>query len=200
VANDQDKNPNQNTNMKLISQSLLALLLAAGSTGAWAQGTSNTNWTLPTAGTREFTLGGSGASNSDLNDSFGGANFSFGQYFNETSAWAIRQSINYSNPSSPGSRQAWNGATRFAFDFHFPTRAALRPFVGANIGGVYGDAVRDTWAAGAEAGLKMYVQSRTFVYAMADYGWFFRHAREANDRDRFRNGQFNWSVGLGFNF
>ncbi|MEY4939358.1 MAG: hypothetical protein RIQ93_1093 [Verrucomicrobiota bacterium] len=182
--------------MKLISKSLLALLLAAGAPGAWAQ--NNGSWTLPTVGTREFTLGGSGAANSDLNNSFGGANFSFGQYVSETSAWALRQSINYSNPNSPGSSQAWNGSTRLAFDFHLPSRAAFRPFIGANVGGVYGDAVRDTWAAGLEGGVKMYVQAKTFVYAMADYGWFFRHARDVDDR--FRSGQFNWSVGLGFNF
>lgn len=184
--------------MKLISKSLLTLLLASGVSAAWAQGSNNNNWTRPTAGTREFTLGGSGAANSDLNDSFGGANFSFGQYVSESSSWALRQSINYSNPSTPGSSQAWNGSTRLAFDFHLPSQSAFRPFIGANVGGVYGDAVRDTWAAGLEVGGKLYVQSRTFVYAMVDYGWFFRHARDVDDR--FRSGQFNWSVGMGFNF
>jgi hypothetical protein len=67
-----------------------------------------------------------------------------------------------------------------------------------NIGGVYGDAVRETFAAGLEAGAKFYVQPRTFIYAMAEYGWFFRRARSLDDR--FDDGQFNWTVGVGFNF
>lgn len=148
------------------------------------------------AGEREFTIGGSGASNRDFDNSFGGGNFSFGTYINETAMWTIRQSINYANPEVGGKQ--WNGATRLAFDQHLAARGALRPFVGVNVGGVYGDAVRDTWAAGLEAGGKFYVQPRTFIYAIVEYGWFFRHAEGIDES--FDDGQFNWGVGIGFNF
>lgn len=149
-----------------------------------------------TAGEHEFTLGGAGASNKDFDNSFGGVNFSYGWYTTPTQLLSLRQSINYSNPSNGG--QQWNGSTRLAFDQHLAAHGALRPFVGVNIGGVYGDAVRDTFAAGLEAGAKFYVQPRTFVYAMVEYGWFFRRARSVDNR--FNDGQFNWGVGLGFNF
>ena len=152
--------------------------------------------TVRRAGEREFTLGGAGATNKDFDESFGGVNFSYGWYTSETQEWVIRQSITYSNPSNGG--QAWNGATRLAFDQHLATHGALRPFIGVNAGGVYGDRVRETFAAGLEVGGKFYVQPRTFIYALVEYGWFFRRARNVDDA--FSNGQFNWGVGVGFNF
>jgi hypothetical protein len=175
--------------IKLTSCLLICLLPMA----AWAQTVVD-----PTrqTGEREFTLGGGGAANKDFDNTFGGVNFSYGVYINPTLMWAIRQSINYSNPDSGGTQ--WNGATRLAIDQHLTARGALRPFVGANIGGVYGDAVRDTFAAGLEGGLKYYVQPKTFVYFIAEYGWFFRKARSIDNS--FDDGQFNWGVGLGYNF
>jgi hypothetical protein len=149
-----------------------------------------------TAGEREFTIGGAGASDRRLADSYGGMNFSYGWYTTETQMFALRQAVNYSNPR--GDSRTWNGATRIAWDQHFGTRGAWLPFVGVNFGAVYGSAVTNTFAAGLEAGGKFYVQPRTFILAMVEYGWFFRRARGLDER--FRNGQFNWNVGLGFNF
>lgn len=178
---------------------LLAAVMLAATAAASAQTTVTTSSGeigVRRAGEREFTIGGSGATNKDFDDSFGGVNFAYGWYTSETQEWVIRQSINYSNPNNGG--QAWNGSTRLAFDQHFAAHGALRPFVGANFGGVYGDRVRDTFAAGLEAGAKYYVQPRTFVYAMAEYNWFFRRARNVDNS--FSDGLFNWSVGVGFNF
>lgn len=87
-------------------------------------------------------IGGSGATNTDLDDSFGGIAFSYGQYISETLAVVLRQSINYSNPNI-GSAQ-WNGSTRIAIDQHVMARGKIRPFIGANFGRIYGDGVRDT--------------------------------------------------------
>lgn len=186
-----------NTFRNRLISSFAGLILAT--TAAVAQTTVPAPGGDPTerrSGEREFTLGGGGATNKDFDESLGGVNFSLGQYLNPTQEVVLRQSINYSNPSNGG--QAWNGSTRIAFDQHLTARGALRPFVGVNFGGVYGDSVRDTWAAGLEAGGKYYVQPRTFVYALVEYGWFFRRARNLDDR--FNDGQFNWSVGVGFNF
>lgn len=151
---------------------------------------------LRRAGEREFTIGGSGAANTDFDHSFGGVNMSYGWYTSETQAWVIRQTVNYSNFDT--TEDAWNGSTRLAFDQHIFGRGALRPFIGANIGGVYGDGISETFAAGLEGGVKFYVQNRTFVYLLAEYGWFFNEADRLEDD--FNDGQFNWSVGLGFNF
>ena len=181
--------------MKITKSLLLSLSLAALPLGAFAQ-TAAADYG-PRAGEKEFTLGGSGGSNRQFSDSFGGANIGLGYFLSDTQEISIRQSINYSNPDVPGARQEWNGSTRLAFDQHFST-GALRPFVGVNLGGAYGKGVTDTWAAGVEAGLKYYVLPHTFVYATPEYNWFFRHA--SGLRHRFSDGQFNWSVGVGFNF
>jgi len=184
----------------LISTLALAGALMAGTASIANAQTSVTSpmgdLTTRTLGDKEFTLGGSGASNRDFDNSFGGVNFSYGWYTTPTQLLSVRQSINYSNPNRGG--QSWNGSTRVAFDQHLTAHGALRPFVGVNVGGVYGDAVRDTFAAGLEGGAKFYVHPRTFVYAMVEYGWFFRRARGVDDA--FNDGQFNWGVGVGFNF
>jgi len=47
-------------------------------------------------------------------------------------------------------------------------------------------------------GAKFDVQERTFVVATVEYGWFFRNAEGVNNQ--FDEGQWNWSLGVGFNF
>jgi hypothetical protein len=150
----------------------------------------------PTAGTRELSFGGSGGSNRRMNDSFGGATASYGVFLTDTWQGLVRQSLNYSNPS--GASRTWNGSTRLAADYHFPTDARVRPFLGANFGRIYGSSLRDTWSAGLEGGAKFYVQSRTFVYALAEYNWLFRKTRDLDNN--FGSGQLYWTVGVGFNF
>jgi outer membrane protein W len=176
-----------------IKSLLFCLLAAAVPAVATAQ---TTVPSFPRAGEREVTIGGSGASNRHFNDSYGGLTFSYGWYATETAAWVIRQSINYSNPSMGST--TWGGATRVAYDYHLAANGPMRPFVGANFGGVYGDAVRDTWAAGLEGGVKYYVAPRTFIQGIVEYGWFFRRARAIDNT--FSSGQFNYGIGLGYNF
>lgn len=150
----------------------------------------------PQTGQREFILGGSGGSNRRLSDSFGGATASYGVFFTDQWQGVIRQTINYANPNDGG--RTWNGSTKVAADFHIPTGGRLLPFVGVNFGRIYGSSLRDTWAAGIEAGAKLYVQPRTFVFLMAEYNWLFRKTREIDNN--FGSGQYYWTTGIGFNF
>lgn len=149
----------------------------------------------PASSRYEVTLGGSGATNTDFDSSLGGVNFSVGTYFNDSLLGSIRQAVNYSNPDNAGT--SWGGSTFLALDQHFGS-SALRPLVGVNIGRIYGDNVHDTWAAGLEAGAKFYVQSRTFVYGLAQYAWLFDDGDDIDDT--FDDGQILWTVGIGFNF
>lgn len=148
------------------------------------------------AGVKELTFGGSGGSNRRLSDSFGGATGSLGIYFNNEWQGVIRQSVNYSNPD--GAPRTWNGSTKLALDYHFTELGSAMPFVGANFGRIYGTSLRDSWSAGLEVGVKYYLQSKVFVFAMAEYGWLFQHARELDNK--FGSGQLSWSTGVGFNF
>ncbi len=145
------------------------------------------------AGDWEFTLGGGGASNTDMDSSGGGVSASAGYYFSDTLELSVRQTTNYSNGA--GDAQ-YDGSTFVALDHHFGS-GRLRPFVGVNVGAVYGENTSDSWAAGLEGGLKFYVQPRTFLFALVNYAWTFEDASDADDT--FSDGGLLWTVGVGFN-
>ncbi len=150
-------------------------------------------------GTRELSLGGGGASNNDLDDSFGALNFSYGYFLGPELLLALRQDVSYANPR--GGDTSWNGATRLALSHHLGSGSAnstVRPFIGISAGRIYGDNVRDTWAAGLETGAKFYVQQRTFVFLNISYDWLFEDEDDIDDT--FGDGRFGWGLGVGFNF
>lgn len=186
-------------------KNLLRVALFAAPLGLLAQTTTTTTTTRsyadpsdwgPRAGDMEVTLGGNGFSNKDLDGSSGGLSGSLGWYLNDTLEFVVRQSVNYVNPEGSGSD--WAGITRVALDQHILARGAIRPFVGVNFGGIYGDNVDETWLAGLEAGAKFYVKEQTFLFAMVDYGWSFDDSDDVDDT--FSDGAFTWTVGIGFNF
>jgi hypothetical protein len=145
-------------------------------------------------GDKEITLSGSASNSSDFDGVFIGANGSFGYFVTDNLEIGVRQSLTYTDV---GVDASLNGSTRVAGDFHFDLEA-WQPFVGANFGYVYGDAVSDTFEAAPEAGIKWFVNSTTFVFAMVEYQFFFDQADEADNA--FEDGQFLWSLGIGFRF
>lgn len=147
----------------------------------------------PLAGDWELTLGGGGSSDKEFSSGSFGLNTGLGYYFTPKLELAVRQAVNYSDFGD----SVWNGSTRLALDYHFDLNR-FRPFVGANFGGIYGDSVRDTFAAGLEAGLKYYVLEKTFIFGSLEYQWLFRNAGSADNN--FDDGQFAYVVGIGFNF
>lgn len=148
----------------------------------------------PQQGEWEITLGGSGSNNNDFDAGGFGANASVGYFLNKSWELALRQGANYADF---GGSSSWNASTRGAIDYHFDLNR-FRPFVGANFGGLYGKNVTDTWAAGLEGGFKFYVHPKTFVFAMLEYQWLFKDADRVDDN--FDDGQFIYSLGVGFNF
>lgn len=98
---------------------------------------------------------------------------------------------------SIGSEPQLTGASRVSFDRDL-SEGAFRPFVSININRFYGEGVDDAWAAGIEGGAKYFVMPRTFLHATVEYGWMFNQLRGFNER--FTDGQWTWSMGLGFNF
>lgn len=149
----------------------------------------------PRQGNLEFTLSGAGTSNKQMDNSLGGANVSIGEYFTNSTELLLRQEVDYSHP--PGS-QAWNGSTKAALDQLLVFHGPIRPYLGVNIGGIYGDSVEDTGAAGLEGGLKVYALPKTFLFAGAEYDWFFRNAHGIVGSTKFNEGEWNWSIGVGF--
>lgn len=148
----------------------------------------------PEKGDWELTLGGSGSSDRHFESGGIGFSGSIGYFLTEHWELALRQSYNYADN---GAGDSWNASTRAAVDFHFDLNR-LQPFIGVNLGGLYGKRVDDSWAAGLEAGLKYYVKPKTFIFVQGEYDWLF------NDSDRIDNnfdeGAFVYSLGIGFNF
>lgn len=139
----------------------------------------------------ELTLGGSGANGNDFDGVSFSVNGSIGYFITDWLEVALRQNVNYTDI---GVDSALGGSTRVALDFHFDLDA-FQPFIGANIGYVYGDIANDTFEAAPEAGIKLFLNSTTFAFLMAEYQFFFDTADEADDS--FEDGQFLYTLGLG---
>lgn len=176
----------------MIKRAITVSTIALISTGAFAQdGTQS--WQRH-AGDREFLLAGTGASDKDFDHGSVGLAASYGQYVTDRWLISIRQGLNYADLAGDN---AWNGSTRVGADYHFGN-GKLRPFLGARIGGVYGNNVNETGVAGPAFGLKYYAKPDTFIYAEAEYQFYFDDANEIDNN--FNDGSFVHSIGIGFNF
>ena len=145
-------------------------------------------------GDKEVTLAGTAFSSGDFDGVTIAVNGSLGYFITDNLELSIRQSLGYTDINVDAGT---NGSTRIALDFHFDLEA-WQPFVGGNFGYVYGDFVSDTFEAAPEIGVKWFVNSTTFILAMVEYQFFFDAADDAGDA--FDDGQFVWTLGVGFRF
>ncbi len=142
-------------------------------------------------GDREFTLSGSGTSGHDLDNTVFTTSLSLGYFLTDNFEGALRQSLSFND--IPGDN-SWMGSTNLAVDYHF-NLARFQPLIGASVGYIYGNhesGVRDTWAAGPEAGVKYFINETTFVSLLVQYQISFR--------DAFDEGLFSYGLGLGVRF
>lgn len=150
----------------------------------------------PNAGDREFQLSGTGNSNNDFDAGGFGLGASLGYFLTDHFEVAVRHNMTFFDTSQTDSTFA--ATTRAAADFHIDF-GRLQPFVGGNIGVRYGDGDIDTTGTAApEAGLKLFALENTFVIAMMEYQFFFQDGNDTSDN--FDDGQFVYTVGIGFNF
>ncbi len=153
----------------------------------------------PTEGDREFALAGTGSSDQDFDSTSLGVSGDLGWFLNDKMSAGIRQSISYADIQGEDlTDDFWNGATRGYINHHFLDDRA-RPFIGASLGGVYGDGVKDSAFAGLETGIKYYVRSKTFIIARAEYQFLFSDTDDATDAFQ-DDGAWAYTVGLGYNF
>ncbi|MGE5296045.1 MAG: hypothetical protein ACM3VT_14570 [Solirubrobacterales bacterium] len=146
-----------------------------------------------TQGDKDVVLSGSGASSNDFDSTVFSIEGYLGYFFTDNIEGMIRQGVGYSDV--PGSDDNWNASTRAALDLHFDL-GRWWPFVGANIGYIYGDQVHDTWVAGPEGGLKYFVNETTYILGMIEYEFFFDNGDSIDDA--FDDGRFVYVVGIGF--
>lgn len=149
----------------------------------------------PSEGEWEITLSGSGTSNNDFDGHVIGLTGSAGKYVTNTVLVGVRQSVNFADVEN-GDDQT-NFATRVFADYVFDL-GRWRPFVGVNFGGIYGENVNETFAAGPEAGVKYYADDKTFVYLQGEYQFAFKNGRDADNAAN--DGQYFYGLGIGFNF
>jgi len=188
---------------RLIAASLVALAPLV-STAAHAQTEEAQNRTQnqssvmygPTEGSHEFTLSGTGASDRGLDNGSFGITGSYGWFLSRDLELAVRQSVNWASVDNGSDRI--NGSTRGAIDYHFDVTDRFRPFIGASIGAIYGDAVHDTGIIGPEVGVKYYLNPTTFILGQMEYQYMFDDGDEIDNN--FDNGAFAYTVGLGLNF
>lgn len=183
---------------RILSVSLAFLPAAILSTAVAAQPAATSSNIGPIQGEREFTLSGTGVGDRNFDSGSFGVSGDYGWYASPRTLYGFRQSINYASIENASLRNDfWNGSTRFFANYHFGT-TAFRPFIGASIGGVYGDGVSNSAFAGLETGFKYYVLSKTFLLARAEYQWYFDNARDVDNS--FDQGAWAYTIGIGYNF
>jgi hypothetical protein len=146
----------------------------------------------------ELTLGATGSNGPNFNGVNAGGNGSLGYFFTPNIELGVRQGLQYTDIGTGGSGHgsSLQLETDVPLDYHFDL-GRWQPFVGVNIGYIYGDAVHNTFEAGPEAGVKWFANDTTFIYLLADYEFpFDKHS----NHNAFSNGIFNYGLGIGFRF
>ena len=152
----------------------------------------------PPAQPWEITLGLGATHGPDLDGFNASGNVSIGYFLTNDLELSVRQNLSYSDTGfTAGGGSAWDGSTRLALDWHFTMgdKGQIRPFIGANVGYVYGETINDTFEAAPEAGVKVMIGSNAFIYIMVEYQFFFD---QGSDTDVLSDGQFLYSAGVGF--
>jgi hypothetical protein len=105
---------------------------------------------------------------------------------------AARDGFTYDDP---GTGYTWDNTVRGAIDFNLPL-GNFEPYAGGNIGyfASHNDGGSSPLAA-PEIGLKFLFTKNVFIFGQFEYDFFWR-----NTGNTFSNGQFVYTVGLGFRF
>jgi hypothetical protein len=165
-----------------VAASVLCLLF---STASFAQGF--------VQGDKTMHLGGSGSSDNDFIDNDWSIAGSLGYFFTDEWEAFFRQDVIFNDVA--GSDDNWIGDSRIGANYNFDM-GRWWPFVGAQIGYVYGDVVDDTWVAGPSGGVRYFVNDTTYILGRVEYEFFFDDTDEAEEA--LDDGRFIYTVGIGF--
>ena len=168
----------------MLFRSAVGLLMAPGFAGAQEYGFNPGDW--------ELTLSGSGTSDNELDNTTLSAEAGIGYFFSSLMEAGVRQGIAYSDIE--GGSDDWNASTRGFLDLHFAL-GKIQPFIGVNLGYLYGDTINETWIAGPEGGLKAFITDTAFIQALIEYNFTFDDADEVDDA--FDDGRFVYALGIG---
>lgn len=170
---------------------LFALPVIALSTAAMAESGGMPPYTLdpgPHAGNWEATLSGAGQSDDDFNDADFGVIGSIGYYFSKNVLVTFKQGLTF---SGQGSSDTFNARSVFQGAYQWDL-GRWQPYLGLNLGGIYGANINDDGVVGPEAGLKYYVNESTFMFGNIAYETLIDNC--------CTNGNIPYALGIGFNF
>jgi len=151
----------------------------------------------PVKGDRSFTVSGSGSSDKDFDNTAYGVSGELGYFLTDKWQAGLRQSVNGVDQDNGGN--TWAGATRGFIMYNF-LDGNYRPYLGANLGYIYGDddVVDDTGAAGIELGMKLYVLKKTYINFGVEYSWLFDDTKDFDNKSN--DGLYLYNIGVGFNW
>lgn len=141
------------------------------------------------------TFAGSGTSDNDGDNTTISGDAGVGYFFTDSFEVGVRQGLGYTDVE--GGNDQWNASTVGFIDYHFDLNR-WQPFLGINLGYLYGDNVNETWIAGPEGGLKVFLVRDAFLMALVQYNFTFDDADEAEEA--FDDGRFVYTLGFGINF
>jgi hypothetical protein len=142
----------------------------------------------PYAGNWESTLTGTGQSANEFDDTNLGFTGSLGYYFTKNFIVTFKQGVQTSD-SRDNTLVNGRSVLQAAYQWDF---AKWQPYVGMNVGGVYGAGIRDDAVFGPEGGLKYFVNESTFIFASIAY--------EVPIDECCHDGVVPYSLGIGFDF
>lgn len=149
----------------------------------------------PDGGDWEFLLAASGANDSNFDSGAFSLGASLGLFLSDHFELGARHNMTFFDQDDADSNFA--ATTRGFLDFHLDLDR-LRPFIGVNAGGLYGDEVDEAFVIGPEAGLKFYALQKTFILGQMEYQFAFEDVDDADEAAD--DGQFVYTLGIGFNF
>lgn len=142
----------------------------------------------PHAGNWEATLTGSGQSDDKFKDNNLGITGSLGYFYTDNWLFSIKQGLgttDVGNSNLINARTVLQGA--YQFDM-----GKWQPYLGMNVGAVYGAGINDSASFGPEAGIKYYVNESTFLYGNMAY--------DVPIDECCHDGTVPYAFGVGFNF
>lgn len=142
-------------------------------------------------GDRTLALSGGGSSDKEFDTSVASLQIGLGRFVADSVAVGIRQGISFADVPAG---DAWNGSTRLAADY-FLDMGRFKPFVGASLGYLYGDTVKEQFVAGPDAGARVFVNDTTFINLVVEYQFLFENADGA--RNSYDDGRFVYALGMG---
>lgn len=168
-----------------------ALSGLALSTVAMAQSTGMPPYTPdpgPVAGNWETTLSGAGLSDDEFDNTAFAFAGSIGYYLTKNIPLTFRQTVTYGEVDNSG---RVNGRSVFQAAYQWDL-ARWQPYLGLNLGGIYGPSFVDDGLWGPEGGLKYFVNESTFIFGSVSYEMLISEC--------CKDGIIPYSLGIGFDF